>query len=61
MVLKIPAGKNKKSYFMERSVEPSFVKGEIKAPPSKSMTQRAIAAAILADGQSLITESIVLR
>ena len=54
MVLKIPAGKNKKSYFMERSVEPSSVRGEIKAPPSKSMTQRAIAAAILADGQSLL-------
>jgi 3-phosphoshikimate 1-carboxyvinyltransferase len=39
---------------MERSVEPSFVRGEIKAPPSKSMTQRAIAAALLADGQSLL-------
>jgi 3-phosphoshikimate 1-carboxyvinyltransferase len=39
---------------MERSVEPSFVWGEIKAPPSKSMTQRAIAAALLADGQSLL-------
>ena len=39
---------------MERSVEPSFVSGELKAPPSKSMTQRAIAAALLADGQSLI-------
>jgi 3-phosphoshikimate 1-carboxyvinyltransferase len=39
---------------MERSVEPSFVRGEIKAPPSKSMTQRAIAAAMLADGQSLL-------
>lgn len=39
---------------MERSVEPSFITGEIKAPPSKSMTQRAIAAALLADGESLI-------
>ena len=39
---------------MERSVEPSFVNGELKAPPSKSMTQRAIAAALLANGQSLI-------
>lgn len=39
---------------MERSVEPSFVSGEIKAPASKSMTQRAIAAAMLADGQSII-------
>jgi 3-phosphoshikimate 1-carboxyvinyltransferase len=52
--LKIPAEKNKKPDFMERSVEPSSVRGEIKAPPSKSMTQRAIAAAILADGQSLL-------
>ncbi|MFZ0281798.1 MAG: 3-phosphoshikimate 1-carboxyvinyltransferase [Bacteroidales bacterium] len=39
---------------MERSVEPSHVTGDIKAPPSKSMTQRAIAAAMLADGESLI-------
>jgi 3-phosphoshikimate 1-carboxyvinyltransferase len=39
---------------MERSVEPSYVGGQVKAPPSKSMTQRIIAAAILADGQSLI-------
>ncbi len=54
MVLIIPAGKNKKSDFMERSVEPSSVRGEIKAPPSKSMTQRAIAASVLADGQSLL-------
>lgn len=39
---------------MERSVEPSVLKGELKAPPSKSMTQRAIAAAMLADGETLI-------
>jgi len=39
---------------MERYLEPSKIKGEIKAPASKSMTQRAIAAAILADGQSTI-------
>jgi 3-phosphoshikimate 1-carboxyvinyltransferase len=39
---------------MERSVEPSFVSGEIIAPPSKSMTQRIIAAAMMADGQSTI-------
>jgi 3-phosphoshikimate 1-carboxyvinyltransferase len=39
---------------MERCVEPSEVKGQIKAPSSKSMTQRAIAAALLADGQSTI-------
>jgi 3-phosphoshikimate 1-carboxyvinyltransferase len=39
---------------MERSVEPSFLTGEVKAPPSKSMTQRAIAAALLAEGESLI-------
>jgi 3-phosphoshikimate 1-carboxyvinyltransferase len=39
---------------MERCVEPSGIKGQIKAPASKSMTQRAIAAALLADGQSII-------
>ena len=39
---------------MERYVEPSAIKGQIKAPASKSMTQRAIAAALLADGQSII-------
>jgi 3-phosphoshikimate 1-carboxyvinyltransferase len=39
---------------MERYVEPSGIKGQIKSPSSKSMTQRAIAAATLADGQSII-------
>ena len=39
---------------MERSVEPSGVEGKIKAPSSKSMTQRAIAAAMLAEGQTTI-------
>lgn len=39
---------------MERSVEPSFVDGDLKAPSSKSMTQRAIAVAMLAPGQSII-------
>ncbi len=39
---------------MERSVEPSFINGQIKSPPSKSMTQRAVAAAILAEGRSTI-------
>ncbi len=39
---------------MERYLEPSEIKGTIKAPASKSMTQRAIAAALLADGQSII-------
>ncbi len=39
---------------MERSVDPSFISGEIKSPSSKSVTQRAIAAAVLAEGQSLI-------
>ena len=39
---------------MERYVDPSAVNGKVKAPASKSMTQRAIAAAILADGQSII-------
>jgi 3-phosphoshikimate 1-carboxyvinyltransferase len=39
---------------MERSLEPSAINGTLKAPASKSMTQRAIAAALLADGQSII-------
>jgi 3-phosphoshikimate 1-carboxyvinyltransferase len=39
---------------MERQLEPSPIKGNIKAPASKSMTQRAIAAALLADGESVI-------
>jgi len=39
---------------MERYIDPSAIKGNIKAPASKSMTQRAIAAALLADGQSII-------
>jgi 3-phosphoshikimate 1-carboxyvinyltransferase len=39
---------------MERYLEPSVIKGTVKAPASKSMTQRAIAAALLADGQSII-------
>jgi 3-phosphoshikimate 1-carboxyvinyltransferase len=51
MVFKAPPIKNKD---MERHLEPSAIKGQIKAPTSKSMTQRAIAAALLADGQSVI-------
>ena len=39
---------------MERYLEPSEVNGEVKAPTSKSMTQRAIAAALLSNGQSII-------
>jgi 3-phosphoshikimate 1-carboxyvinyltransferase len=39
---------------MVKTVEPSAVKGEIKVPSSKSMTQRAIAAALLAEGKSVI-------
>ena len=39
---------------MVRYVDPSSIKGNIKAPASKSMTQRAIAAALLADGQTII-------
>lgn len=39
---------------MHKKVRPSFLSGTIKAPPSKSMTQRAIAAALLADGSSII-------
>lgn len=39
---------------MERSFGPSQVNGTVKAPASKSMTQRAIAAALLSDGESII-------
>ena len=39
---------------MERYVEPSVLEGKVKAPASKSMTQRAIAAAILSNGESII-------
>lgn len=39
---------------MDTIIVPSEVSGNIKAPPSKSMTQRALAAALLADGQSII-------
>jgi 3-phosphoshikimate 1-carboxyvinyltransferase len=39
---------------MERYIDPSTLKGSLKAPSSKSMTQRAIAAALLADGPSII-------
>ncbi len=39
---------------MERHIDPSPLNGTVKAPSSKSMTQRAIAAALLADGESTI-------
>ncbi|NSW94354.1 MAG: 3-phosphoshikimate 1-carboxyvinyltransferase, partial [Bacteroidales bacterium] len=39
---------------MFKTVRPSFLSGTINAPPSKSMTQRAIAAALLAEGRSVI-------
>lgn len=39
---------------MERYVEPSLLTGKVNAPASKSMTQRAIAAAILSNGESII-------
>jgi 3-phosphoshikimate 1-carboxyvinyltransferase len=39
---------------MKRIVVPSKVNGEILAPSSKSVTQRAIAAGLLADGESII-------
>lgn len=38
---------------MERQVAPSQVHGTVRAPSSKSMTQRAIAAAMLAKGKAL--------
>lgn len=39
---------------MERIFMPSEISGTVKAPSSKSMTQRAIAAALLANGNSCI-------
>lgn len=39
---------------MERIVAPAPVKGILEAPSSKSLTQRAIAAALLSDGESTI-------
>lgn len=39
---------------MERIVVPSSIKGTVRAPASKSMSQRAIAASVLADGESTI-------
>jgi len=39
---------------MLRSVKPSYLSGSLKAPPSKSMTQRIIAATMLADGESFV-------
>ena len=39
---------------MKQVVVPSKIFGKIKAPASKSVTQRAIAAALLAEGESTI-------
>lgn len=39
---------------MNRIIVPSTVSGTVKAPSSKSVTQRAIAAALLAEGESTI-------
>lgn len=39
---------------MERSFDPSELRGTVRAPSSKSMTQRAIAATLLANGESVI-------
>jgi 3-phosphoshikimate 1-carboxyvinyltransferase len=39
---------------MNKTIVPSYVKGDVYAPSSKSMTQRAIAAALLAEGETTI-------
>lgn len=39
---------------MDSIIMPSDLRGEVQAPPSKSMTQRAIAAALLSGGESII-------
>ncbi|MBU0929335.1 MAG: 3-phosphoshikimate 1-carboxyvinyltransferase, partial [Spirochaetes bacterium] len=40
---------------MTRSVEPSPVRGSVRAPASKSAMQRALACAAMAAGESVIT------
>ena len=39
---------------MKKFVKPSKINGSVKAPPSKSMMQRALAAGLLAEGTSII-------
>ncbi|MCP5104575.1 MAG: 3-phosphoshikimate 1-carboxyvinyltransferase, partial [bacterium] len=39
---------------MEKSIKPSEIKGTVQAPASKSMLQRAIAAALLSEGSTKI-------
>jgi len=39
---------------MEITVHPSYLKGKVEAPASKSLTQRAIAAGLLANGTTVI-------
>ena len=39
---------------MKKSVRPSIVSGQLAAPGSKSYAQRAIAAALLAKGRSVL-------
>ncbi|HLN21356.1 MAG TPA: 3-phosphoshikimate 1-carboxyvinyltransferase [Bacteroidales bacterium] len=39
---------------MERYFDPSEIRGSVRAPSSKSMTQRAVAAALLSNGKSII-------
>ena len=39
---------------MKKFVKPSRISGSVKAPPSKSMMQRALAAGLLAEGTSII-------
>ncbi len=42
-------------------VKPSMISGEVKAPPSKSYTHRALAAALLAEGESTILNPLISR
>jgi len=39
---------------MNKVIYPSKIKGEVKAPASKSFMQRAIALSVLADGETII-------
>lgn len=47
---RIPGNKNK----MDIRVQPSHISGKVAAPPSKSLTQRAIAAGLLSSGTTVI-------
>lgn len=52
--MKLVVSYQKESISLKVSVSPSKISGRLKAPPSKSSMQRAVAAALLSSGESLI-------